>query len=122
MSEPLEKMDNLEDRRRHLIAEIARQRTEFADAYRNLHKPIEIGESGLRAFGFIRQNAWIFVAVPAALKVVTFFLGLRGVPVAPKRASKERERPKGFAGYAVKWGGHGWKLFKIYRRVRHYFS
>jgi len=119
----IEPGENLADRRQHLIAEIARQRAEFAEAYRNLHKPIEMGESGLRAFGFIRQNAWIFVAVPAALKVVTFFLGLRGgakPPPSPRQSVEKR--PIGFAGHAMKWGGHGWRLFKIYRRVRHYFT
>jgi hypothetical protein len=31
----------------------------------------------------------------------------------------ERERlPRGFAGQAMKWGGHGWRVFKLYRRVR----
>jgi hypothetical protein len=121
MSEP---GDSLDDRRRHLIAEIARQRTEFAQAYHNLHKPIEIGESGLRAFGFIRQNSWVFVAVPAALKVITFFVGLRGSSKPAKPAPREREakeRPRSMVGHAVKWGGHGVRLFKIYRRVRHYF-
>jgi hypothetical protein len=121
--------ESMDQRRAHLAAAIARQRGELADAYRNLHKPIEIGESGLRAFGFIRQNSWIFVAVPAALKVITFFVGLRGggKPPAPEprqhqRLDRESARPKSFAGHALKWGGHGWKLFKIYRRVRHYFT
>ena len=81
-----------------------------------------MGESGLRAFGFIRQNSWIFVAVPAALKVVTFFLGLRGgAKPAPIQRQSSEKSPKGFTSHAMKWGGHGWRLFKIYRRVRTYF-
>jgi len=117
-------------RRARLVAEIARQRGAFARAYVDLHKPIEMGESSLRVFGFIRQNSWVFVAVPAALRVVTFFLGLRGGGITAKAAPSQRQsfdrerearRPKSFAGHAVKWGGRGVKLFKIYRRVRQYF-
>src|SRR5476651_805570 len=109
----------MEERRAHLSAEIARQRGDLAAAYHNMHKPIEVGEAGLRTFGFIRQNSWIFVAVPAAIKVVSFFMGLRGgskpTPSQRQHVERERERPKGFTGHALKWGGHGWRLFKIYR-------
>jgi len=114
----------MEERRAYLSAQIARQRSEFAQAYLNLHKPIEVGEAGLRTFGFIRQNSWIFVALPAALKVVSFFVGLRGGSKPAKPLARERvgrERSKGLVGHAVKWGGHGIRLFKIYRRVRAYF-
>jgi hypothetical protein len=119
------------ERRRHLIAEIARQRAELGEAYRGLHKPIELGESGLRAFGFLRENAWIFTAIPASLNLVTFLFGLKnmvmGTPakaIASERHALERElekkRPKSLLGHAAHWGGHGWRVYKIYRRVKKY--
>ena len=123
--------DSLHDRRRHLIAQIARQRGELADAYRNLHKPIEMGESGLRAFGFVRQNAWIFTAIPASLNVVTFLFGLKSLiagkpakPTASQRQAVERDlekkRPRSLLGHAAHWGGHGWRVYKIYQRIKKY--
>ena len=112
------------ERRRHLIADIARQRGELAEAYRNLQKPLQYTETGLRSFAFMRQNSWIFIAVPAALKVASLLFALRaGKPTQPlfRQRQKQETPPKGFMGHALKWGGHGWKLFKIYRRVRRFF-
>jgi len=120
-----EEYDSFDEKRRHLIADIARQRGELGEAYRNLEKPIHYAEYGLRGFGFVRQNPWIFVAAPAALKIATALIGLsRGKPAKPaprQRQSLKHEEPAGVTGHLVRWGGRGWKLFKLYRRVRRYF-
>jgi hypothetical protein len=125
--------ESMDQRRARLTAEIARQRADLGNAYRNLHKPIQMGESGLRAFGFMRQNAWIFSAIPASLNVVTFLFGLRemisGKSAAKAAAAKERralereverKAPKSLLGHAMHWGGHGWRVYKIYNRVKKY--
>ena len=50
--------EDFSERRGLLSAEIARQRGELAEAYRNLEKPIHYAEYGLRGFGFLRKNPW----------------------------------------------------------------
>jgi hypothetical protein len=118
---------SFEEKRRHLIADIARQRGELSEAYRNLEKPIHYAEYGLRGFGFVRQNPWIFVAVPALVKVATALITLStGKAVKPtlrqrQRQRSETEKPKGITGHAIRWGQRGYRLFKLYRRVRAYF-
>jgi len=115
--------EDFAERRRHLAAEIARQRGDLAEAYRNLEKPIHYAEYGLRGFGFLRKNPWVFVAAPAAVKLVSTLLGLKNQK-SPKPAPRQRQgiedRPKGWKKHVVTWGGHGWRLFKLYRRVRTY--
>jgi hypothetical protein len=111
------------ERRGLLAAQIARQRTELAEAYRNIERPIRYADYGLRGVGFLRSNPWIFLAVPAVLSTVSTLLGLR-----PKKSSKPlpvehpsgEERPKGWTKHVVTWGGHGWRLYKLYRRLRPY--
>jgi hypothetical protein len=118
-----ESYDDFEDRRRHLIAEIARQRGELAEAYRNLEKPIHYAEYGLRGFGFLRKNPWVFAAAPAVVSVTSTLFGLRKKKFskpAPRQRQSIEARPKSFMGHAAKWGGHGWRLYKLYRRLRHY--
>jgi len=114
--------------RTHLIAQIARQRGELAEAYLNLAKPLEYTEKGMRGFAFLRSNPWVLTIVPAALSITSTVIGLiRNKPakVSPRRR-KELERDaeregKGFAHHAAKWGGRGWRLFKFYRGVRKFF-
>jgi hypothetical protein len=121
--------ETMAQRRARLSAEIARQRGDLAHAYLSLHKPIEMGETGLQAFGFVRKNAWIFPAVTTTVTVGSTLLSLLGITkgkeskvIAAQRkrlAELEREKaPKGIAGHAVKWGGRGLKLFNLYRRVK----
>jgi hypothetical protein len=116
--------ENFAERRGLLAAQIARQRGELAEAYRNLEKPILYTEYGLRGFGFLRQNPWLFVAAPAVIKLASTLIGLKtkksSTPSTSQRQGIEN-RPKGIVGHAVKLGGHGWRLFKLYRRVRAYF-
>src|SRR5476649_2780472 len=113
--------ENFAERRGLLAAQIARQRGELAQAYRNLEKPIHYAEYGMRGFGFLRKNPWVLTVVPAAFSLTSTVIGLvRNKPAkaAPRqRQSLERE-PKGWKKHAVTWGGRGWKLFKFYRRVR----
>jgi hypothetical protein len=123
--------ESIDQRRARLAAEIARQRGELAGAYQNLSKPFHYAESAMRGFGFIRQNPWIISTVPAVLSIASTLMGLRKEKSAPKRKGSLRERreleelerkPRTLAGHAAKWGGRGWKLFKIYRRLRHFIS
>jgi hypothetical protein len=123
MSETLEDFEDLAERRRHLAAQIARQRGELAEAYRNLEKPIHYAEYGLRGFGFLRKNPWVFAAVPAVFSIASTFLGLKNkksAQPAPSLRQRVGNPPKGLTGHLVKLGGHGWRLYKLYRRVRTY--
>jgi hypothetical protein len=114
------------DRRERLAGEIARQRRELAYAYTNLAKPIHYAEYGLRGFGFLRKNTWVFTVVPAVLSIGSTLLGLRklkssGPKLSPRQIQKMESRaPKSLMGHAVKWGGHGMKLFRLYRRIRRF--
>jgi hypothetical protein len=123
--------ESIDQRRARLAADIARQRGEFGAAFRNLERPIHYTENAMRGFGFLRENAWIFSAVSTSLTVTSTVMGLfglgKGKPSAlttaqRKRLSElERERlPKGFAGKVMKWGGHGFRAFKIYRRIKRF--
>ena len=111
-------------RRELLAAEIARQRRELAHAYANLEKPIHYAEYGLRGFGFLRANPWIFAAVPAAFSIFSMMFSM-GKKQSPKPAAPPRQitesRMKGMQQAIVTWGGHGWRLYQLYRRVRHLF-
>jgi len=106
-------------RREQLAMEIARQRGELAQAYRNLEKPIHYAEFGMRGFGFIRQNPWIFAAAPALVSILSSLFGLRKKKSSKSAPSQEQnihaEKPKG----RIKvWTGRAWELYQLYRRVR----
>jgi hypothetical protein len=112
------------ERRGLLAAQIARQRGELTEAYHNLEKPIHYAEYGLRGFGFLRKNPWVIAAVPAVFSIASTLFGLKKQkspkPEPSLRKSIENQ-PKGLTGHLVKLGGHGWRLYKLYRRVRPYF-
>ena len=128
--------ETLGEKQRRLAGEIARQRSQLAGAYRDIAKPILYTEYGLRGMGFLRQNPWILTIVPASLSTTSSVLAIiraftKG-KVEPKkakwfdRAEREVERDtkgdkKSLLNHALKWSGHGWKAFKIYRRIRKYF-
>ncbi len=128
--------ESLAEKQRRLAADIARQRTQIAAAYRDIAKPVLYTEYGLRGMGFLRQNPWILTVIPASLSTTTSVLAiiraLTGGKAAPKkakrfgRAEREVERDakrekKSVGSHLLKWGGHGWKAFRIYRRIRKYF-
>jgi hypothetical protein len=119
--------ESITERRVRLAGEIARQRTDLGRAYRNLEKPIHYAEYGLRGFGFLRKNSWVIAAVPATVSIVSTLIGLRKQSKALKLSPRQRQkieseaRPKGLLGHVLKVGGHGWRLFKLYRRVRPFF-
>jgi len=125
MSEATETMT---ERRVRLAGEIARQRTELAKAYRDLEKPIHYAEYGLRGFGFLRQNPWVFAVVPAAFSIGANVWKVRQGTKEPKLSARQKKileviekKPKNFAGRVMQLGRYGWKLLKLYRRVRPYF-
>ena len=119
--------ESMDQRRAHLAAQIARQRGELADAYHHLAQPIQYGENALRGFGFLRQNPWVLSVVPAALSIASTLWGLRkGKGAKPSRSQRQElgrleRRPKSFGGHVLKLGGHGWRLFQLYRRLRRFF-
>lgn len=129
--------ESLGEKQRRLAADIARQRTQLAGAYRDIAKPILYTEYGLRGMGFLRSNPWILTIIPASLSTTTSVLAIvraftTGKP-APKKArwfaraaerdveQEAKREKKTLLNHALKWSGHGWKAFKIYRRVRKYF-
>jgi hypothetical protein len=116
--------ENFAERRGLLAAQIARQRGELAEAYRNLERPIHYAEYGLRGFGFLRKNPWVFVAAPAVLKMASILAGLKQKKIskpAPSRRQGVENKPKGLGRHVVTWGKRGWKLFQLYRRIRSHF-
>jgi hypothetical protein len=77
----------------------------------------------MRGFGFLRQNPWVFVAVPAVVKLASTFLGLKqkkSSQPAPSRRQRAENRPKGWKKHVVTVGRNGWRLFQLYRRLRTY--
>ena len=115
--------ENFAERRGLLAAQIARQRAELAEAYDNLEKPLHYAEYGMRGLGFLRKHTWVLVAVPAVLSMASTLFGLakkKSEPSPLQRQSIEN-RPRGWKKHLVTWGGHGWRLYKFYRRIRPYF-
>ena len=90
-------------RRNQLATEIARQRGELVEAYRQLEKPIRYTEYGMKGFAFIRQNQWLLTAAPALLGslpsifnlVSSFFGGKKKKQPAPVQPSRAPEVPSG---------------------------
>jgi hypothetical protein len=119
--------ENFAERRRRLAIDIARQRSEFSAAYDRLAKPIRYTEYGLRGFGFLRSNPWILAAAPAALSIVRTLWAFSRMKKAPPIESPPRQAqtkdagPPGFKKTVATLAGHGWNLFKLYRRIRPYF-
>jgi hypothetical protein len=116
--------ENFAERRGLLAAQIARQRGELVEAYHNLEKPIHYAEYGMRGFGFLRKNPWVIAAVPAVLSIASTLLGLRkkksSTPSPEKQQYSGESEPKGLHKHVLIWGGHGWRLYKLYRRIRTY--
>jgi hypothetical protein len=132
--------ETLAGKQQRLAADIARQRTQFAAAYRDIAKPILYTEYGLRGMGFLRQNPWLLTIVPASLSTTTSLIAIIRNFIPAKAATKkakwfgraqreverdvqrnEKRGKKSLADNARKWAGHGWKAFQLYRRVRKYF-
>jgi hypothetical protein len=115
--------ENFAERRGLLAAQIARQRGELAEAYRNLEKPIHYAEYGMRGFGFLRKNPWVFVAVPAVFNLTSTLLGLKkkkSLKPAPSRRQSLENKPGGWKKHVVTLGQNGWRLYQLYRRIRTY--
>ncbi|HEX4139018.1 MAG TPA: hypothetical protein VHY09_01630 [Candidatus Methylacidiphilales bacterium] len=128
--------ETLAEKQRRLAGDIARQRTQLAAAYRDIAKPVLYTEYGLRGLGFLRSNPWILTVIPAGLTTTNSVIAIirNFIPgkAAPKKAKwfgnakSEAARDvkrgkKTIADHARNLAGHGWKAFKIYRRVRKFF-
>jgi len=109
-------------RRELLATQIARQRGELAAAYLRLEKPIRYAEYGMRGFGFLRKNPWVFAAVPAAFSILSTLFSLRkkkspkSEPIQHQTLPKPEAAPKPLKI----WFGRAVQLYQLYRRVRHY--
>jgi hypothetical protein len=121
---------DLVQRRRQLSIEISRQRTELTVAYRGLTKPIEYTQTGIKGFKFLKENAWAIALAPSLISIGLSFFGLkkqkesRGGWLKFGRGEEEREAQREAAKAKkplMRLLGHGWNLFKFYRRVRRYF-
>src|SRR5882757_9887292 len=91
--------ESMDMRRKFLADQIARQRGELASAYRNLEKPIHYAEYGMRGFGFVRKNPWVFAAVPAVISIGSTLLGLKKKKLsqpAPRQRQSIENQPKGW--------------------------
>ena len=108
-------------RREQLAAEIARQRVELGQAYGNLERPLHYAEYGLRGFGFLRKNPWVFMAAPALFSILTTAWGFR--KKNPARTSPGQEQnihaEKGRKPLQT-WINRGWQAYQLYRRVRQF--
>lgn len=108
-------------RRAQLAAQIERQREELAQAYQNLEKPIRYTEYGLRGFGFIRRNPWIFVAVPAVFNLAgnLFSFRKRKKSSGPSLTQEQNlSRIEKIKKPLRVWTGRALQAYQIYRRVR----
>jgi hypothetical protein len=121
---------DLAERRRQLSVEISRQRTELTVAYRGLAKPIEYTQTGIKGFKFLKENAWAIALAPSLVSMAFSFFGLkkqqqnRGGWLKFGRGEEEQEARREVAKAKkplMRLLGHGWNLFKFYRRVRRYF-
>lgn len=121
MTQPL--AEDFATRRDELSRQIAIQRRELAEAYRQLEKPLHYAEYGMKGIGFLRQNQWLFVAAPTVVSVLMSVFGaVRGkrktvapVPGAVKPIPNPAENSK--RPIAV-WLGRAVQLYQLYRRVR----
>jgi hypothetical protein len=131
--------ESLAARQARLAHEIARQRGELHVAYKNLGKPLQYTEYAMRGYGILRENPWILTIIPAASSLVSLGVGLLRKPrvkakgfrkgkLFSRAAERDVERDVeegaklGLGALALKWGGRGWKLFRLYGRLRKYFS
>jgi len=110
--------DEYLERRQALAEQIARQRTELAEAYGRLEKPIRYTEHGMRAFAFLRANPWIFMAAPAAFNIVSSAFG------GKKKSAQSQTGPEGKPvrrpNILRRGFGHAVNAYKLYRQVRSY--
>ena len=122
------------ERRDQLARQIAGQRRELAEAYRDLGKPLFYAQSGIKGVQIVRQNAWLIALAPSVIGIVNGLLGLRKKD-APKRGlfdfwkkqagtpqeeaaeieSRARRRARPLLRRLI---GHGVTAFKLYRKIR----
>lgn len=106
-------------RRAQLSAQITLQRAELGQAWEQLKTPIHYTETGIRAFAFLRNNSWIFAAIPAVFSITSFFFGRKKNKVAPVQTHSAEKPDKGFFRKMV---GHATNAFHFYRRVKPFIS
>jgi hypothetical protein len=123
----------LATRREHLEKQIARQRAELAEAYRDLGRPLKYTQTGIKGFQFLKQNGWLLALSPSVVGLVFSFLGWKKTdqprpkwfPFPWKKKPVEDEAEKEESGISRRARPllhrlirHGVSAFKIYRKVR----
>ena len=109
--------DDFATRRDQLAVEIARQRRELVQAYIHLEKPIRYTEYGMRGFGFIRSNPWIFAAAPALFSIVKIAFGGKKKKSSQSSPAQEQTPVENKKPLQL-WANRAWRLYQLYRRVR----
>ncbi len=123
----------LRDRRVKIAGQIAQQRHELAEAYRDLGKPLKYTQVAVKGAQVIRENAWLLALSPSVVGLVFSFLGWKKEKPAPKllglfrrkqAAPKvEIEEEEGKAARRARplvqrLIGHGVTAVKLYRKLR----
>ena len=122
----------LEARRRQLMEDIFKQRIDFANAYRDLGKPLEYTQKTVVGLKMLQQNAWLIALAPTAVNLLFSTFGWKKAPRGnllgrlfggERRAFQRQAQREAHAAKKplMRWLGHGWRLFRIYRRVRRFF-
>jgi hypothetical protein len=131
--------ESLATRRENISRQIARQRTELAEAYRDLGRPLQYTQVGIKGLQMLRQNAWLISLSPSLVGVATSLYGLATgrkksgslpswLPFGKKKATasvkkgveEEHELSRKASPLIKKWLGHGVSAFRLYRKVRPY--
>ncbi len=122
------------ERRVQLARQIAGQRRELAEAYRDLGKPLFYAQTAVKGVQMVRENAWLIALAPSVIGIVSGLLGLRKKD-APKRslfdfwkkkAAPSEEEAAEVESKAARHArpllrrliGHGVTAFKLYRKIR----
>ncbi len=110
--------DDFTTRREQLAAQIDRHRVELGEAYLRLEKPIRYAEYGMRGFGFIRSNPWIFAAVPAFFSVVRTVFGGKKKKSSKFQPGQEQKPTDKVLTSLQLWMNRAWQVYQLYRRAR----
>jgi hypothetical protein len=122
-----------QDRREKIAGQIAQQRHELAEAYRDLGKPLKYTQAAVKGVQVIRENAWLLALSPSVVGLVFSFLGWKKEKPTPKLFGffKRKKAAPTVAieeeeGKAVRKAkplvqrliGHGVTAVKLYRKLR----
>jgi hypothetical protein len=125
---------SLATRRENISRQIARQRTELAEAYRDLGRPLRYTQTAVKGVQMLKENAWLLTLVPTVVGLASTLFGLKKktakkwpkwLPLGKRRTKAELEEEgekisRRTRPLLARLLGHGISAFKVYRRVRPY--